>query len=417
MPVPGQSTWRSLLPQDTLRRLQLSILLSSLGIVVITAGLPVYLSEIGASGLELGGVFAVGALTTALPRPLIGRALDLYGRRRFLIVGIIIVAVSMVFYGMARDIGMLFLASTAQGFGTGTMLLSAYAMTADLTLRSGRGGSFGSTEQSQYRGGLYGGALAVPVLFLTGFDQAGNLRITPDAWSILFMIFAFGALAGLAIAVFGLGETYARAPETGEPVSHEANKIDRQLYVLMAIVALTSASSAGIAPFILKFIQDHITQNLVLLGLAYLPASLVWGFMPSRMGLIADRFGRKLPIAVGLTMSGLFSAVIPFLTTIVPLALFAMIEALCYSAAVPAEQAFVADMTGGKRRGIGFGLYTLAQSTGRVIGPLVMGVLYDQFRAGPFVANAAILLLGSGLVLLMLRDPWRRRVPSVSGGK
>ncbi len=417
MPVPGQSTWRSLLPQDTLRRLQLSILLSSLGIVVITAGLPVYLSEIGASGLELGGVFAVGALTTALPRPLIGRALDLYGRRRFLIVGIIIVAVSMVFYGMARDIGMLFLASTAQGFGTGTMLLSAYAMTADLTLRSGRGGSFGSTEQSQYRGGLYGGALAVPVLFLTGFDQAGNLRITPDAWSILFMIFAFGALAGLAIAVFGLGETYARAPETGEPVSHEADKIDRQLYVLMAIVALTSASSAGIAPFILKFIQDHITQNLVLLGLAYLPASLVWGFMPSRMGLIADRFGRKLPIAVGLTMSGLFSAVIPFLTTIVPLALFAMIEALCYSAAVPAEQAFVADMTGGKRRGIGFGLYTLAQSTGRVIGPLVMGVLYDQFRAGPFVANAAILLLGSGLVLLMLRDPWRRRVPSVSGGK
>ncbi len=417
MPLSGRSRWRSLLPQDTLRRLQLSILLSSLGIVVITAGLPVYLSEIGATGFELGGVFAVGALTTALPRPLIGRALDLHGRKRFLIAGIIIVAVSMVLYGLARDIGTLFVASTAQGLGTGTMLLSAYAMTADLTMRSGRGGSFGSTEQSQYRGGLYGGLLAVPVLFFTGFDQAGNLRITPDAWFILFIIFALGALIGLAIAVFGLSETYVRAPETDEPVSHEANKIDRQLYVLMAIVALTSASSAGIAPFILKFIQDHITQNLVLLGLAYVPASLVWGFMPSRMGLIADRFGRKLPIAIGLTMSGLFSAVIPFLTTIVPLALFATIEALCYSAAVPAEQAFVADMTGGKRRGIGFGLYTLAQSSGRIAGPLVMGALYDQFRAGPFVANAVILLLGSGLVLFMLRDPWRKRVPSVSSGK
>lgn len=419
--LSGRLWWRSLLPQDTLRRLQLSILLSSLGIVVITAGLPVYLSEIGATGLELGGVFAVGALTTALPRPLIGRALDLHGRRPFLIAGIVIVAVSMGLYSMARDIGTLFIASTTQGFGSGTMLLSAYAMTADLTMRGGRGGSFGSTEQSQYRGGLYGGGLAVPVLLLTGFDQAGNLRITPDAWSILFMIFALGALAGLAIAVFGLSETYTRALQSHEPADHEAgpdaNRIDRQLYVLMAIVALTSASSAGIAPFILKFIQDHITQNLALLALAYLPASLVWGFMPSRMGLIADRFGRKLPIALGLTMSGLFSAVIPFLTTIVPLAVFAMIEALCYSAAVPAEQAFVADMTGGRRRGIGFGLYTLAQSAGRVIGPLVMGVLYDQFRAGPFVANAAILLVGSALVLFMLRDPWRRRVPSVSGGR
>ncbi|MGQ9904190.1 MAG: MFS transporter [Anaerolineae bacterium] len=421
MPLLSRSRWRSILPQDTLHRLQLSILLSSLGIVVITAGLPVYLSEIGASGLELGGVFAVGALTTALPRPLIGRALDLHGRKRFLVAGIAIVAVSMVLYGLARDIGTLFVASTVQGFGTGTMLLSAYAMTADLTMRSGRGGSFGSTEQSQYRGGLYGGLLAVPVLLITGFDQDGNLRITPDAWSIVFMIFALGALVGLAIALFGLGETYTPAPETGQLVGHEAikeaNKIDRQLYVLMAIVALTSASSAGIAPFILKFIQDHITQNLVLLGLAYLPASLVWGFMPSRMGMIADRFGRKLPIAVGLTTSGLFSALIPSFTTIAPLTVFAMAEALCYSAAVPAEQAFVADLTGGKRRGIGFGLYTLAQSFGRVVGPLVMGALYDQFRAGPFVANAVILLLGSALVLSMLHDPYRRRVPSASGGK
>ncbi|MGQ9814544.1 MAG: MFS transporter [Candidatus Roseilinea sp.] len=421
MPLLSRSRWRSILPQDTLHRLQLSILLSSLGIVVITAGLPVYLSEIGATGLELGGVFAVGALTTALPRPLIGRALDLHGRKRFLVAGIAIVAVSMVLYGLARDIGTLFVASTVQGFGTGTMLLSAYAMTADLTMRSGRGGSFGSTEQSQYRGGLYGGLLAVPVLLITGFDQDGNLRITPDAWSIVFMIFALGALVGLAIALFGLGETYTPAPETGQLVGHEAikeaNKIDRQLYVLMAIVALTSASSAGIAPFILKFIQDHITQNLVLLGLAYLPASLVWGFMPSRMGMIADRFGRKLPIAVGLTTSGLFSALIPSFTTIAPLTVFAMAEALCYSAAVPAEQAFVADMTGGKRRGIGFGLYTLAQSSGRVVGPLVMGALYDQFRAGPFLANAVILLLGSALVLSMLHDPYHRRVPSASGGK
>ncbi|MCS7062119.1 MAG: MFS transporter [Anaerolineae bacterium] len=241
---------------------------------------------------------------------------------------------------------------------------------------------------------------------------------TPGYFSYSTWLVGIGyGTVGLGLVVFGLQETYRRSLELNEPSDAAADTIDRQLYVLMAIVALTSASSSGIAPFILKFIQDHITQNLVLLALAYLPASLVWGFMPSRMGLIADRFGRKLPIAVGLTMSGLFSAVIPMLTTIVPLAIFAMIEALCYSAAVPAEQAFVADVTGGKRRGIGFGLYTLAQSAGRVIGPLAMGLLYDQFRAGPFVANAAILFLGSALVLFILRDTRHRPMPSVSSGK
>jgi hypothetical protein len=46
---------------------------------------------------------------------------------------------------------------------------------------------------------------------------------------------------------------------------------------------------------------------------------------------------------------------------------------------------------------------------GRVLGPLVMGWLYDIFQAGPFVANAAILFVGSLLVLFVLRDPsWHK---------
>jgi MFS family permease len=84
---------------------------------------------------------------------------------------------------------------------------------------------------------------------------------------------------------------------------------------------------------------------------------------------------------------------------------FATVEAACYAAAVPAEQALVADMTGGKQRGIGFGLYTLSQSMGQVFGPLVMGALYDIDRAGPFLANAVILIIGSFLVWFVLKDP------------
>jgi MFS family permease len=405
--------WRqALFPRDNLKLLQQTILLSSLAIVVVTAGLPIYSTELGATGLEVGQLFSFGALATALPRPIIGRALDAYGRKLFLVAGMALVCLAMVLFAMSRDVGMLLAANAVQGLGTGTMLLAAYTMTADLTMRHGRGGSFGSTEQAQYRGGLYGAVIALPILLFTGFNAIGQLRITPQAWSIMFGVFAAGGVVALCVAVAGLNDTYAvRASE--EPGEHDT-RIDRHLYVLMAIVALTSASVAGIAPFILKFIQDHITQDLVTIGLAYLPASIVWGFLPARMGHFADRYGRKLPIAVGLTVSGLFSAVIPLLTTILPLTLFATVEAMCYSAAVPAEQALVADMTGGKRRGIGFGLYTLSQSGGKVLGPLVMGWLYDQVQSGPFLANAVILFVGSLLVLFLLRYPAGHR-PSPAG--
>jgi MFS family permease len=392
------------------QRLQLVITLASFSTFVITAGLPIYSTEIGASGFEVGGLFAMGALMTAIARPIIGRALDIYGRKPFLLLGMAIEAISMILFAMSRDVISLFLASTAQGFGLGTMLLSAYAMTADLAMGEGRAGSFGSTEQAQYRGGLYGALLAVPVLLLTGFDAQGELRVTSTAWSVMFILFAIMGLLALLFAWRGMHETYSVIVRHEVQTKGDApQKIHPQLYVLMSIVALTSASSSGIAPFILKYIQDHITQDVSMIALAYLPASIAWGFLPSKMGIIADRFGRKLPMALGLIVSGIFSAFIPYLSTIFPLMIFATLEAVCYSAAVPAEQALVADMTGGKQRGIGFGLYTLGMSAGRVIGPLIMGWLYDQFRSGPFFANAAILLIGTFLVLVLLRDPSKSR--------
>jgi MFS family permease len=418
MQVSEGTTEYTIAAPRMLRLLQIVITLASLSIVILTAGLPIYSTEIGASGFEVGALYGIGALMTAVARPIVGRAMDLYGRKLFLLIGIGLLSVSMVLFASARTVSMLLVASTAQGFGLGTMLLAAYAMTADLTVAEGRGGSFGSTEQAQYRGGLYGGLLAIPILFLTGFDPQGQLRITPAAWSWMFVLYAIAALGALVIAGLKLKETYGMEPlfsGPNPPEPEDDNKINPHLYVLMVIVALTSASSSGIAPFILKFIQDHITQDVSMIALAYLPASLVWAFLPSKMGIFADRFGRKLPMAVGLIVSGIFSAFIPFLSTIFPLMVFATVEAICYSAAVPAEQAMVADMTGGKQRGIGFGLYTLGMSAGRVVGPLVMGLLYDQFRAGPFLANAVILVIGTLLVLLVLREPARARGAASAG--
>lgn len=418
--------------QQHLQQLQTVIRFASLATSALVVALPIYSSNFNASGLEKGLLFAIPAFMMAIARPIIGRSIDVYGRRLFLRLGVGIVFLSMVLFIFAREIHldiagaaihadarfavvMLFLARTVQGFGIGTMLLSSYTITADLARRAGRGSSFGSTEEAQYRGGLYGGLIAIPILLLFGFNLNGGLRLNQTVWSVVFVLYALGALFALILAVRTIPETRQFALVQAQ--HEERQRIDPQLYVLMAIVMLTTASSYGLAPFILTFIQDHLTQDLVLIALAYIPAALIWAFLPSRLGRVADRVGRKPPIVTGLTMSGLFSLTIPFLSLIFPsvsfaivaLMLFATLEAACYAAAVPAEQALVADMTGGKQRGIGFGLYTLAQSTGQVFGPLVMGILYDWDRSGPFLANAVILVLGSILVVLFLRDPARKR--------
>lgn len=426
---PLDVSGRSIDARHSLQNLQTVIRLASLATSALVIALPIYSSNFGASGLEKGLLFAIPAFMTAIARPIIGKGLDMFGRKLFLTIGVAIMFVAMVMFIFAREftltiggvtfvsdasfaVAMLFLARSVQGFAVGTILLSSYAITADLARQAGRGSSFGSTEEAQYRGGLFGGLIAIPILFLFGFDPNGELRITESVWSIVFVFYAIGAFLAFILVLRTVPETrqYALVEAESEP---QRQKIDPQLYVLMGIVMCTTASSYGLAPFILTYIQDHLTQNLIWIAAAYIPAALTWAFLPSRLGAIADRVGRKPPMITGLSMSGLFSLTIPFMSMIFPntgLAIFALmafatIEAVCYAAAVPAEQAMVADMTGGKQRGIGFGLYTLAQSMGQVFGPLIMGTLYDVDRSGPFLANAVILIIGSLLVWFFLRDP------------
>lgn len=419
--------------RHALEQLQQVIRFASLATTALVVALPLYSRNFNASGAETGLLFAIPAFTAAIARPIIGRSMDRIGRKPFLVAATGLMLLAMLLFTLAREftlslgpwvlqtdarfaVNMLFVARTVQGFALGVLLLSSYTMTADLARQAGRGSSFGYTEEAQYRGGILGGLIAIPVLLLLGFNVQGELIITQDVWTAVFSLFAVGALISVIWAVQRVPETRQWALAQAEPA--ELNRaIDPQLFRLMAIVTLTMASSYGLSPFILVYIHDRLTQNLLFIVLAYLPAALIWAFLPSRLGRLADRVGRKPPIVVGLSTSGLFSLTIPFLSMLFPnpllaigvLMLFATLEAACYSAAVPAEQALVADMTGGKHRGTGFGLYTLAQSVGQIVGPVVMGALYDVDHSGPFIANAVILVLGSVLVLTLLRDPLKQR--------
>ncbi len=423
-------------PKETFARMQLIIRLACLATSVLVVATPLHQAQLGGSGLHLGVTIAMGELATAIPRLIIGRALDRYGRRVFLRLGLFVIFLSMVVLAFARpfsvgasanpfltvgNAGALLILDVGRvmmGLGLGTLLLSAYTITADLAREAGKGGSFGSTEQAQFRGGLYGALIAIPILLVNGFNANSELRISNAVWSTAFSIYAAGALSAYAMSYRGLPETLTQPHVAAE--SHVArNRIDPQLYVLMAIVLFTNFSE-GLKYFILKYIHDYITPDSIYIGAAYVPAAIIWGTLPARMGVLADRFGRKPPMSFGLIASGVFSLTIPLLAFIVEdwrlailmLTVFAGLEAVCYSAAVPAEQALVADMMGGNKRGTGFGLYTSAVTAGRALGPLIMGALYNINASGPFIANALILIFGAGLVWFALKDPARRAKPS-----
>jgi MFS family permease len=299
---------------------------------------------------------------------------------------------------LAQSVLMLTLARVVQGIGQAFFWLAAYAIVADVSPEDRRGRGFGAMDEAMSRGALIG---ATPGLAAILAMQFTRLR-WEQAWPAVFGLYAAASIAGLAIAARRVRET--RPP--GPALVAARRPLSLQLVALMAIVMMTGASTNMVWPILVIFLQDQLGAGAIPLALAYLPAALVSSFLPSRLGRITDRFGRKPLMAAGLVIGAAASALMPHLKSIWPLAVLWAIDSAGYAASSPAERAFVADIAGDSARGISYGLYTFAYFLGAAVGPIAGGWLYDAAgHALPFYANSLMLLLGAGLVMTLLREP------------
>jgi len=382
----------------------LPILLSSTAFAILEFVLPVYGKRLGASALEIGGMFSIFAVTMTLIRPFVGWAMDRFGRKRFLVVALLARAGSLILFAAAADLIGLYLARFAQGIAASLTWISAYAIAADLASPDARGSAAGRVDEAAGRGGLYGA--------LVGFTILGWLPLY-TGWPILFAGYALLAVVGAWMIWKNVPET--KPAPTVQAQGQRAKVVSKSLFRLMVIVFIVGGSTAMVSPLLLVLLQDKFTTEVSILAIASIPAALINGFLPSRLGRLSDRFGRAPMIAVGLTASGLVSLFLPGLPAMSWLVALWALEALGWAIAAPAQEALVADLTARETRGTAYGLYSFASSLGATFGPLVGGWLYDAVgHAVPFYLNGVVLFLGAIWVLALLSKPSGARVLDAS---
>jgi MFS transporter, DHA1 family, multidrug resistance protein len=404
----------------SLHRLRLSVLLTSLPFGMLVFGLPLIARELGASALAIGGLLAVYSVIIVAVQPIVGHGLDRYGRRPFLIAGLLGYAFSNAVFGLVSGVGGLYVAQLAQGVGSGLLWLAVLSVVSDLAPADCRGQEYGRVEEMAFRGTLVGSLVGFALLYLLSRnDFAGGLTLV-GGWRVLFLGFTAATLLAAAIAWRGVPESLQRSgrssgdrpattpaiPKDQPVATAEKWHLPGQLRILLGIVVLTAIATGILSPILIPHLSDSVSADLFTIALAFLPAALAGSVLPSRLGGLSDRIGRRPPMIVALLVGGLAALAVPLVHSLWPLALMLVFEAAAFAAATPAEEALVVDIAGGERQGTAMGYYTAAAGLGGVIGPLVGGWLYDRFAAlGAFGASALLMALGAVLILLFLREP------------
>ena len=288
-------------PDTGLIILRRCLFLVSIPLFFVTFALPVQSKALGASAVEIGGLFSLFSFSILLVRPVIGFGIDYFGRRIFFLFAMVFYIGSYAGYAVADGLQTMYIARFFQGLGAALLLISVDTMTSDLVAASDRGQAMGANVEIQARSSAVGATI--------GF---GLVAVIPAmAWTYSFGLFATVASLAFLLALVQL-------PETRQASSAEASMIDvtrfkptPALKRLFLIFVFLGASNALIMPIYLIYLQDNFTSDPRMLSWAFLPAALVFMFLPSKLGAFADKRNPRVLMVIGMLIAGCLYLTMP----------------------------------------------------------------------------------------------------------
>jgi DHA1 family multidrug resistance protein-like MFS transporter len=367
-----------------------------LGYGIIIPILPFYIESMGAGGTELGLLVASYAVMRLIFGPVWGSLSDRVGRKPILLIGILGYAVTMVWFGLATKLWMLFAARILSGVLSSATAPTTMAFIGDSTPEKDRGGGMGLLGAA---GGI--GTIVGPVL---GGFLAGDSLATP------FFLAAGLSVLSLLLAIVFLPESLpTKARQTAQKNEKLIDlKVWEQAIIspIGNLLALTFVSTCGLMIFAnvfglyalekFSFGPEDVGVMMMVLGLV---SALAQGLLA---GPATKKWGDGTIIKVGLFATaigyGLMLLANTYTTILLATAFFALTVALQIPAltSLTSRRATVP-------QGIAMGLSNSFVSLGRIVGPILGGLVLDIDLSLPYLSGAIIMLAGFAFSLFWIR--------------
>jgi MFS family permease len=342
--------------------------------------LPSYEDEFGLSKQGAGlltAIYAAGGLAGAIPGGLLASRL---GVKPTVLIGLGLMVVTSVAFGLANSVWVLDAARFGQGFGSAVSWTGALAWLVAAAPRERRGELLGIAM-----GSAVGGALLGPVL------GGAGARFGTEV--------AFGAVAALGLVlIVWAWATPAFPPGDPQKLRRLAGAI-RQSRVAGGFWLVTLAAILlGVISVLAPLRLDELGWGALGISVAFLVAAGVEAVANPFLGRWSDRYGFFVPVRAGLVGSIAASLVLPWADERWTARVLVILAGIAYGVFWVPGTALLSHGVeeAGLDQGLGFTLLNMAWAPGNVVGALVAGSLADV------TSDAVVYILAAGLCGLTL---------------
>jgi EmrB/QacA subfamily drug resistance transporter len=413
--------------------LSLAMFLAAIEGTIVTLAIPTIVQDL--RGFDLISLtFSVYLLTGAVATPVYGKLSDLYGRKRMLMVGIVLFIVGSALCGLAQNMTMLIIFRAVQGLGAAAIFTVPMIIVGDEFPLDERGKVQGSLSMVWGIAGLLGpfvGGLLIDLLswhwiffinvpfgLLTLFilqtsfnervathkrriDYPGIVILTLAMLSFLAIFILDnnqGALlipqnALLLVVSFALLLVFVRIEKrSSEPIVPLDVLTCSSVFVNL-ICLLFAAALIGIDVYLPIYLQNVRGFSPLIAGLTLLPMSISWMLSSIPLGRFVLRHGGRPVNALGVAVT---------LVSLIPLLLFvqdsavALIIAVVFASgigfgiAMTTQTMIIQESVGFEKRGSAVSVNSLVRTLGQTIGISIFGASFNAAIVEGFTAQGIV---------------------------
>ncbi|WP_339174848.1 multidrug efflux MFS transporter NorA [Solibacillus sp. FSL R5-0691] len=373
----------------TLGLLLLNLFIAFLGIGLVIPVLPTLMNELQLSGQVIGYLTAAFAIAQLIVSPLAGKAVDKYGRKIMIVLGLFIFGISEFLFGLGKTIEVLFISRVLGGISAAFIMPAVTAFIADITTMETRPKALGYMSAAISTGFIIGPGIG-------GFLADFGTRVP------FYFAGALGTTAAiLSIILLREPERNAENAENAPVQTSGFKRILEPMYLIAFI--LIFVASFGLAAFesFFSLFVDHKFGFTPMDIAIIITGGAIFGAVAQVV--LFDRLAQKWGEIKLIRYSLIISGILVFLMTVVS-SYFAILLVTCivfigFDLFRPAVTSYLSKIAGNEQGFVG-GMNSMFTSLANIFGPIIGGMLFDIDINYPYYFATVVIFFGILLTLI-----------------